>query len=233
LIKYFTYINFSQLINQISCPMKTIRILLLAVLLPFVVNAQTELSKKTHKHTSGSGREHQKNDSLVRGVSFNVFVASVADFADSTKKPLAKTAWQLWKHEKWAELEQFFSTNNLNGGWPPNRGALSLKMITLQAGLLVDRYGGYYDADSVFQDKGTFVSFVDVPFPQRALPDKTLQSPYRVYKILKPIDSVKKGQIIPWFNKPGLGIQFELPYNINDLKKGGYIAEQKDKERPK
>jgi hypothetical protein len=213
--------------------MKTIRILLLAVLLPFVVNAQTERSKKTHKHVAGSGREHHKNDSLVRGVSFSVFVASVADFADSTKKPLAKTAWQLWKHEKWAELEQFFSTNNLNGGWPPNRGALSLKMITLQAGLLVDRYGGYYDADSVFQDRGTFVSKVDVPFPQRALPDKTLQSPYRVYKIVKPIDSVKRGQIIPWFNKPGLGIQFELPYNINDLKKGGYIAEQKDKERPK
>jgi hypothetical protein len=213
--------------------MKTIRILLLAVLLPFVVDAQTGHTKNTHKHTVGSGREHQKNDSLVRGVSYSVFVASVADFADSTKKQLAKTAWQLWKHEKWAELEQFFSTNNLNGGWPPNRGALSLKMITLQTGLLVDRYGGYYDADSVFQDKGTFVSFVGVPFPQRALPDKTLQSPYRVYKIVKPIAGVKKGQIIPWFNKPGLGIQFELPYNINDLKKGGYIAEQKNKESPK
>ena len=212
--------------------MKTIRILLLAVLLPFVASAQTEHSQK-HKHVAGSVREHQKNDSIVRGVSYSVFVASVADFADTTKKTLAKTAWQLWKHEKWAELEQFFSTNNLNGGWPPNRGALSLKMITLQAGLLVDRYGGYYDADSVFQDKGTFVSFVGVPFPQRALPDKALQSPYRVYKIVKPIDSVKRGQIIPWFNKPGLGIQFELPYNINDLKKGGYIAEQKDKERPK
>lgn len=212
--------------------MKTIRILLLAVLLPFAVNAQTAQSQKTHKHVAPSGRGHQKNDSLVRGVSFSVFVASVADFADSTKKPLAKTAWQLWKNEKWAQLAQFFSTNNLNGGWPPNRGALSLKMITLQAGLLVDRYGGYYDADSVFQDKGTFVSFVGVPFPKRALPDKTLQSPYRVYKIVKPIDSVKRGQIIPWFDKPGLGVQFELPYNINDLEKGGYIAEQKDKERP-
>src|SRR5438067_11820173 len=192
--------------------MKTIRILLLAVLLPFVVNAQTEQSRNKHKHVTGSGREHQKNDSLVRGVSYSVFVASVPDFADSTKRPLAKTAWQLWKQEKWAELEQFFSANNLNGGWPPNRGAVSLKMVTLQGGLLVDRYGGYYDADSVFQDKGTFVSFVDVPFPQRALPDKTLQSPYRVYKIIKPIADVKKGQIIPWFSKPGLGMQFELPY---------------------
>jgi hypothetical protein len=114
-----------------------------------------------------------------------------------------------------------------------NRGALSLKIITLKSGLLVDRYGGYYDADSVFQDKGTFVSFIDMPFPKRALPDKTLSSPYRVYKIVKPIADVKKGQIIPWFSKPGLGMQYELPYNINDLKKGGYLAEEKDKERPK
>lgn len=210
--------------------MKTIRILLLAVMLPFLLKAQTKLPSKPHKHAHSV---NAKNDTLVRGVSFSVFEKSVADFSDSTKKPLAKTAWKLWKHERWSELQQFFTANNLNGGWPPNRGATSLKIVTLQSGLLVDRYGGYFDADSVFQDKGTFVSFIDVPFPQRALPDKTLSSPYRVYKIIKPIADVKKGQIIPWFNKPGLGIQYELPYNINDLKKGGYLAEQKDKEHPK
>ncbi|MDB4919661.1 TNT domain-containing protein [Mucilaginibacter sp.] len=214
--------------------MKTVRILLFAVmLLPFLSKAQTEQSQKPHKHIAHSLKAHAKSDSLVRGVSFSVFEKSVSDFADTTKKPLAKTAWKLWKNERWSELEQFFSANNLNGGWPPNRGALSLKIVTLQSGLLVDRYGGYYDADSVFQDKGTFVSFIDVPFPKRALPDKTLSSPYRVYKIVKPIVDVKKGQIIPWFNKPGLGIQYELPYNINDLKKGGYLAEEKDKEHPK
>ncbi|SHN21710.1 TNT domain-containing protein [Mucilaginibacter sp. OK098] len=210
--------------------MKTIRILLLAVMLPFLLKAQTELPSKPHKHAHSV---NAKNDTLVRGVSFSVFEKSVSDFSDSTKKPLAKTAWKLWKNERWSELQQFFTANSLNGGWPPNRGALSLKIVTLQSGLLVDRYGGYFDADSVFQDKGTFVSFIDVPFPQRALPDKTLTSPYRVYKIIKPIADVKKGQIIPWFNKPGLGIQYELPYNINDLKKGGYLAEQKDKEHPK
>lgn len=210
--------------------MKTLRVLLLAVmLLPFVAGAQTGNPPHAHKHH----KSHQQNDTLVRGVSYSVFISSVPDFADSTKKDLGKTAWQLWKHEKWSELEKFFGTNNLNGGWPPNRGAVSLKIVVLQAGLLVDRYGGYFDADSTFQDRGTFVSFVDVPFPMRALPDKTLSSPYRVYKIIKAIAGVKKGQIIPWFGKPGLGIQYELPYNINDLKKGGYLAEQKDKERPK
>lgn len=211
--------------------MKTVRILLLAVMLPFLLKAQTELPQKPHKHIAHS--LNAKNDSLVRGVSFSYFEKSVPDFSDSTKKTLAKTAWKLWKQEKWNELEQFFTTNNLNGGWPPNRGATSLKIVTLKAGMLVDRYGGYYDADSVFQDKGMFVSPAGIPFAQRALPAKTLSSPYRVYKIVKPITDVKKGGIIPWFNQPGLGIQYELPYNINDLKKGGYLAEEKDKERPK
>ncbi|WP_184542364.1 TNT domain-containing protein [Mucilaginibacter sp. FT3.2] len=214
--------------------MKTLRILLWAVmLLPFVANAQTGQAPKTHKHIPGSLHAHHKGDSLVRGVSFSVFEKSVPDFADTSKKALAIAAWKLWKHEKWTELEQFFTANNLNGGWPPNRGAVSLKIVILHAGVLIDRYGGYFDADSVFQDRGTFVSFVDVPFPQRALPDKTLSSPHRVYKIIKAIVDVKRGQIIPWFGKPGLGVQYELPYNINDLKKGGYLAEQKDKESPK
>ncbi|MDB5089347.1 MAG: hypothetical protein JWR09_3341 [Mucilaginibacter sp.] len=213
--------------------MKTIRILLLAVMLPFLLKAQTEQSQKPHKHVAHSLNAHAKNDSLARGVSFSYFEQSVSDFSDTTKKPLAKTAWKLWKNEKWGELEQFFTTNNLNGGWPPNRGATSLKIVTLKAGMLIDRFGGYYDADSVFQDKGTFVSPAGIPFAQRALPAKTLSSPYRVYKIVKPIPDVKKGGIIPWFNQPGLGTQFELPYNINDLKKGGYIAEEKGKKLPK
>ena len=209
--------------------MKTIRILLLAALLmPFMANAQQQQSKK-HHHTAGSSKHHGNSIGLVRGVSFEDFKTSVSDFADSTKKPLAESAWKLWKEEKWNELEQFFTTNNLNGGWPPNRGAVNLKIVILKVGLEVDRYGGYYDADSVFQDKGTFVSLKSVPFPQRALPDKTLKSPYRVYKIVKPIPNVREGKIIPWFGKPGLGIQDELPYTVNDLKKEGYLEEEKIK----
>ena len=202
--------------------MKQIRLLLLAVLLmPFL--AQAQVSKKHHPHHS---KGHQ-NNGLVRGIAYADFVKSVSDFADSTKKPLADTAWRLWKEEKWGKLEQFFTANNLNGGWPPNRGAVDLKIVTLPAGIEIDRYGGYFDADSVFQDRGTFVSKTGVPFPQRALPDKTLNSPYRVYKILKPIPNVRRGVIIPWFGKPGLGVQYETPYIINDLKKEGYIAEEK------
>lgn len=209
--------------------MKTTKILLLAavLLMPFLSKAQQLQPQTASYHAAPSSKFHEKAKGLVRGVSFDDFKNSVPDFADSTKKPLVEIAWRLWKTEKWNELEQFFTTNNLNGGWPPNRGALSLKITVLKSGVLIDRYGGYFDADSVFQDRGTFVSLKGVPFPQRALPDKTLKSPYRVYNIVKPIANVKEGQIIPWFGKVGLGIQYELPYTINDLKKGGYLEEEK------
>ncbi len=204
--------------------MKPVKVLLLAVLLfPFGLGAQQRTTASVDAQTVKAAK------GLVRGVSFEDFKSSVSDFADATKEALAQKAWELWKAEQWAELEKFFTDNNLNGGWPPNRGAVNLKIVTLKSGLVVDRYGGYYDTDSVFQDKGTFVSPKDVPFPQRALPDKTLNSPYHVYKIVKPIANVREGKIIPWFGKPGLGTQYELPYTVNALKKEGYLQEEKSK----
>lgn len=203
--------------------MKPVKVLLLAVLLiPFLSRAQQLTAV-----TSTGNNSVKAEKALVRGVSFEDFKSSVTDFADAAKEPLAQQAWNLWKTEQWAELEKFFTDNNLNGGWPPNRGAVNLKIVTLKQGLVIDRYGGYYDTDSVFQDKGTFVSAKDVPFAKRALPDKTLNSPYRVYKITKPIANVREGKIIPWFGKEGLGIQYELPYTVNDLKKEGYLQEEK------
>jgi hypothetical protein len=202
--------------------MKTIKILLAALLLlPFFSNAQTA----TQNNQAALLPRTQKNDSLVRGVRFADFRASVKQFMDSTKKALLDTSWQLWKSEKWTSLEQFFTKDSLNSGWPPNAGAASLKMVTLDSGVLIDRYGGYYLADSVFHDQGKFVCKKGVPFPRRALPKSTLKSPYRLYRIVKSINNIKSGLIIPWFNEPGLGIQFEMPVTIDSLKHGGYIVE--------
>ena len=206
--------------------MKTVKILLFAFLfLPFFSKGQTV---QQNRHTVNSLYAHKKY-SLVRGVSFEAFRASVKDFLDSTKQALLDRSWQLWKTEKWAELEHFFTVDSLNSGWPPNSGAVSLKVVTLDSGLLIDRYGGYYLTDSVFHDKGKFVCFKGVPFPKRALPLSTLKSPYRLYRIIKAIANIKRGQIIPWFNEPGLGIQFEMPLTIDDLKQGGYIVEVSSK----
>jgi len=197
--------------------MKTLKLLILSVMLmPFLATAQT----KPHH----AAKAHHLP---VRGVTYEDFKSSVADFADSTKKPLADSAWLFFKTEKWDDLEKFFTRNNLNGGWPPNRGAVNLIIITLKKGVLIDRYGGYTDDTGTFQDKGTFVSPKGVPFPMRALPDNTLSKPYKIYKILKPIAKVREGKIIPWFGKPGLGIQYEVPATVNDLKAGGFIEEVK------
>ncbi|UOE48254.1 TNT domain-containing protein [Mucilaginibacter sp. SMC90] len=197
--------------------MKTLKLLILSVcLMPFLATAQT----KPHH----AAKAHHLP---VRGVTYEDFKSSVADFADSTKKPLADSAWLFFKTEKWDALEKFFTRNNLNGGWPPNRGAVNLIIVTLKKGVLIDRYGGYTDDAGAFQDKGTFVSPKGVLFPKRALPDNTLTKPYKIYKILKPIAKVREGKIIPWFGKPGLGIQYEVPATVNDLKTGGYIEEVK------
>jgi hypothetical protein len=197
--------------------MKTLKLLILSVwLMPFLATAQTKPHHPAKAH-------HLP----VRGVTYEDFKSSVADFADSTKKPLADSAWLFFKTEKWDALEKFFTRNNLNGGWPPNRGAVNLVIITLPKGVLIDRYGGYSDSTGTFQDKGTFVSPKGVPFPKRALPDNTLTKPYKIYKVLKAIAKVRQGKIIPWFGKPGLGIQYEVPATVNDLKAGGYIEEVK------
>jgi len=203
--------------------MKTLKILILSVwLMPFLATAQT----KPLKHAHNPAANHHKLP--VRGITYDDFKSSVSDFADtSSKKALADSAWLLWKTEKWDALEKFFTANNLNGGWPPNRGAVNLIIITLKKGVLIDRYGGYSDSTGTLQDKGTFVSPKGVPFPMRALPDNTLSKPYKIYKILKPIAKVREGKIIPWFGKPGLGIQYEVPATVNDLKAGGYIEEVK------
>ncbi|PWK77611.1 uncharacterized protein DUF4237 [Mucilaginibacter oryzae] len=202
--------------------MKTLKLLLLAVLLPFITTAQ---SQSVQQHGPHAAKLHH---AIVRGVTYADFKASVTDFADtSAKKEYADSAWVLWKAENWPALEQLFNDKQLNGGWPPNRGAVNLLIVTLKKGFLIDRYGGYTDANGVFQDKGTFVSPKGVPFPERALPDATLKKPYKIYVILKPIPKVREGKIIPWFGQPGLGIQYELPYSINDLKQQGYLEEQK------
>jgi hypothetical protein len=204
--------------------MKQLKVLLLAVmLLPFLAGAQTQQNSKK-AHSAHAVKFHAKRDSLVRGVSFLAFKQSVPIFLDSNKILIAKRSWRLWKHEKWRQLEHYFTVDSLNSGWPPNWGAITLRIVTLDTAILIDRYGGYYTADSVFHDKGQFVCKKGVPFPKRALPASTLKSPYRLYKIIKPIPVVKRGQIIPWFNEPGLGIQYQLPYTIDDLKSGGYIG---------
>jgi hypothetical protein len=74
-----------------------------------------------------------------------------------------------------------------------------------------------------FADQGKFVAPTDVPFDQRALPDSSLKSPYRQYEVLKPIPEVNSGSAAPWFGKPGMGTQYQLPMSIDELVAQGFI----------
>ena len=80
-------------------------------------------------------------------------------------------------------------------------------------------------ANGNFTDEfGFFSSPAGESFGSRALPaDYQNTKPYRKYKIIKEIPNVKQGRAAPWFNQPGLGIQYQLPLSIDDLLNAGYI----------
>jgi hypothetical protein len=93
-------------------------------------------------------------------------------------------------------------------GWPGNSGFLTVPaMETLFQGTLIDRYGSR---------EGSFVSPVGTPFPNRSLPDAKINAPFEIYEVLRPLN-VESGIIAPAYGQPGLGIQYKLPYSIDDL----------------
>jgi hypothetical protein len=165
------------------------------------------------------GKAYEMGES-ARGVTKEEFFESVADFHNGKNPELAEEAWNLWKDQKWSALERLFNENELNGGWPPNRGFVHIEKVTLDEGFEFDRYGGRTNPDGIFEDNGAFIAERTTPFEDRALPEsyKDGGKPLNDYKTVKPIDDVKKGPAIPWFGQKGLGTQFELPKGIDGLK---------------
>lgn len=86
-------------------------------------------------------------------------------------------------------------------------------MLHYKVGTKIDRYGS---------DFGTFTSPLGIPYEQRALSPGTELKPYSQFGVLKPIN-VKVGQIAPWFNEPGGGIQYVTPDTIDELIDAGYL----------
>ena len=129
----------------------------------------------------------------------------------------ASKAYALWKKQDWAALEKFMG----DGAWPPNRGFITATKTTLKPGTKVDRYGGWTDADG-FHDSGTFISPAGSSFEGRALQQNTLNKPYSVYEVLKPLP-VDSGPAIPWFGQPGRGTQYETSEAIEALIENGFL----------
>ena len=155
------------------------------------------------------------------------FIESVVEFKGGVRPELARQAHDLFVAGKWTQLETLFKQNNLNGGWPPSRGAIATREVELPANAEFDRYGGYIDPKTgKFKDSGAFVAREDVPFPKRALPESYSDpkvKPKTTYRVLKPIKGVKEGEAVPWFGQPGKGTQYELPAGVDDLIDGGFI----------
>lgn len=98
--------------------------------------------------------------------------------------------------------------------WPPNRGFLRPPdSVVIQPGSLIDRIGG---------TGGTFVAPKGTPFPSRSLPAEMACKKPTVYEVLRPIRA-DAGVTSPWFNQPGMGVQFELSQSVRSLIESGHL----------
>lgn len=103
--------------------------------------------------------------------------------------------------------------------WPPNNGTLdnTAEVITLQPGTIVDRYGELSPQSRFAAEHGTPISARSLNLK---ITDVTI---YNEYLIVEPIENVEKSIIAPWFNQPGMGVQYNFPEPIMSLIKKGYI----------
>ncbi len=102
--------------------------------------------------------------------------------------------------------------------FPPNNGAVAgtEKEITLIEGTLLGRYGK-------IGDKSNFVTRPGVDPSRLALPPFTDPAVYQEFVVVKDIAKVRRGEIAPWGDSTGGGIQYELPEPIRVLIQKGYL----------
>ncbi|MGQ0623606.1 MAG: TNT domain-containing protein [Sporichthyaceae bacterium] len=106
------------------------------------------------------------------------------------------------------------------GGWryptdPPDGFAGPSRSHGLQPGDAIDRFG---DADGKFASPG------GTSFDQRALPPSSVGSDYTQWRVLKPLpDSILEGDVAPWFEQPGGGVQYKFDHELTWYEKNGYL----------
>ena len=110
------------------------------------------------------------------------------------------------------------SDGSLN--YPPNNGAVpgTEKMVILQPGYELGRYGNIGSKSNYVTDTGTAPNSL-------ALPPGTSPSTYTKIKVLKPIPGVIQSTIAEWPEGSGSGggTQYQLPKPLEILKMEGYI----------
>jgi Tuberculosis necrotizing toxin len=77
----------------------------------------------------------------------------------------------------------------------------------MRAGMRLDRYGGT-------GERSTLLAPIETGFEQRALPPKTNMAVRDEYIVLKEF-SAEQSNVMPWFGKAGMGVQFNTAIGIN------------------
>ncbi|MEN6351748.1 MAG: glycohydrolase toxin TNT-related protein [Syntrophomonas sp.] len=133
--------------------------------------------------------------------------------AGTTMVPVSFISQALGAEVKYIKITRWTDKDG-NIKWPANDGfkGESMKM-TLQPGSRIDRYGSEY---------GTFVCPEGVSYEMRSLAPGSETKPYNVYEVQKPVE-VLSGEIAPWFDQPGGGIQYMFDKSIRELIEAGIL----------
>ena len=118
------------------------------------------------------------------------------------------------KYKKVFDNPKYYNQKTGAINWPKNDGFASTPIDeVLQPGTRIDRYGS---------DFGSFTSPEGIPYEMRAVAPGTDLKPYSVFEVVEPIN-VKAGEIAPWFDEPGGGIQYLLPDTVDKLLDAGIL----------
>jgi len=80
------------------------------------------------------------------------------------------------------------------------------------------------NVDGYGNPSGKFTSPQGIPFENRALSPTTDMNNYHTYEVIKPVE-VQSGEIAPWFDQPGGGIQYRFNDTIQNLINNGILRE--------
>jgi len=98
--------------------------------------------------------------------------------------------------------------------WPKNDGFLGTPdKVNLTPGMRFDRYGA---------ETGSFASPLGTPPAKRSLAPGTASKPLTKYEVAKQFDALG-GEVAPWFNEPGGGVQYKFQKSVKELLDEGYI----------
>ena len=182
------------------------------------------ISKPSGFQAHASGVNEAAAKSLTEPVADDT-IKSVISEADS--KRLSKWRYRpsddlYSKYKEVFDNPKYYDQNTGAIRWPGENGDPNINGFqngefqteTLQPGTIIDRYGD--------TKRGRFFSPYGTSLEARALPPQATQSPYTAYRVLKPFE-VKSGQIAPWFDQPGEGIQYLSDLTVDELKRGTFI----------